>query len=136
MTSDLPIRLARATFNQALAQANISAIKPLLAEQAQLITGTDSAIISGRKAQLQAWKREFAAPAAQRTTYIRTPETITLSTTDPIAMETGHWRGEQNGQITPQITAKGTYAAKWRNLQPHAPSPQWVIESEIFVTLA
>ena len=59
MTSspELAIRLRRADFNRALAEADLNAIAPLLAPQAMLITGSDSAVISSRKAQLQAWKR-------------------------------------------------------------------------------
>ena len=74
---ELAIRLNRATFNAALAEGDLAAIGPLLAPQAVLVTGTDSTVISGRKAQLLAWKREFAAPG--RTIYIPTPDTITVS---------------------------------------------------------
>lgn len=131
MLPETAIRLARAAFNRALAQADLPAIKAVLAEQATLVTGSDSALIAGRKAQLQAWKREFSAPLAQRTTYIRSPQQITPSHSEPVAMELGEWRGEQNGQRI----AAGTYAAKWRNLAPHSPQPHWAIEAEIYVTL-
>ncbi|PXA99148.1 DUF4440 domain-containing protein, partial [Nostoc sp. 3335mG] len=59
--TDLAIRLRRAAFNRALAERDLPAIGSILAPQAVLIAGTDSALLSGRKAQLQAWKREFAA---------------------------------------------------------------------------
>jgi len=68
---DLAIRLRRADFNRALAETDLTAIGPLLAQNAILVTGSDSAVIAGRKAQLQAWKREFSAP--DRTIYSRTP---------------------------------------------------------------
>jgi len=128
--ADLPIRLARAAFNRALAEANLSAISPLLSPNAILITGTDSAALVGRKAQLQAWKREFAAP--NRTLYIRTPATIQASPVEPIALEHGTWTGTTGA--TP--LASGAYTAKWRNLTPAAPTPQWVIEAEIYLTMA
>ena len=85
MTSspELAIRLRRADFNRALAEADLNAIGPLLAPQTMLVTGSDSAVISGRKAQLQAWKREFAA--AKRAVYTRTPENIIVSPVEPIA---------------------------------------------------
>jgi ketosteroid isomerase-like protein len=130
--ADLAIRLARAAFNRALAAADLAAITPLLSPQVVLVAGTDSAVISGRKAQLLAWKREFSAPAAQRTLYVRTPERIITSLVEPIAMEHGHWAGTHAATGAP--LASGTYAAKWRNLSPTG-AAQWVIEAEVFVTL-
>ena len=125
--ADLAIRLQRAAFNRALAAADLNAIALLLAPDAVLVTGTDSALLSGRKAQLQVWKREFAAPA--RTLYTRTPDTIQLSPVEPIALEQGHWQGVAAATGAP--LASGSYAAKWREIGGH-----WVIEAEIYVTLA
>lgn len=123
---DLAIRLRRAAFNAALAQKDLSAISPVLSLHTVMITGTDSAILSGRKAQLMAWKREFAAK--DPTVYVRTPERIELSALEPLAMEYGQWRGCQasdNG-----LLAAGTYVAKWRKA-----NGEWVIEAEIYLTL-
>ncbi|MFC3442837.1 nuclear transport factor 2 family protein [Sphingobium rhizovicinum] len=124
-TADLAIRMARATFNRALAEADLNAIGPLLAMNVVMVTGTDSAVISGRKAQLMAWKREFAAK--ERMIYTRTPETIEASPVEPIAMEHGHWRGVVAGVTQ----ASGRYSAKWREV-----GGAWVIEAEIYLTLA
>jgi len=129
MTSspELAIRLRRADFNRALAEADLNAIAPLLAPQAMLVTGSDSAVISSRKAQLQAWKREFAA--AKRTVYTRTPENIIVSPVEPIAMEHGRWQGVTAG--SGHVLASGSYSAKWRQI-----GADWIIEAEIYVTLA
>jgi ketosteroid isomerase-like protein len=129
MTSapELAIRLARATFNRALAEADLQAIGAVLAPHAVLVAGTDSAIISGRKAQLIAWKREFAA--AERAIYTRTPETILPSTVEPIAFEHGHWTGV--AATTGRALASGSYTAKWRMV-----GMAWMIEAELFLTLA
>ncbi len=129
MTSppELTIRMCRAAFNRALVEADLDAIAPLLAQNAILVTGTDSAIISGRKAQLMAWKREFAAPT--RTIYTRTPETIIVSPVEPIALEHGHWQGVT--AVTGHSLASGTYTAKWREI-----GTDWAIEAEIYFTLA
>lgn len=124
---ELAIRLRRAAFNRALAEADLYAIGPLLAPYAVMITGTDSAVISGRKAQLTAWKREFAAAA--RTTYIRTPDTIVASPVEPIALEQGRWQG--SAAATGQPLASGSYTAKWRRI-----GADWTIEAEIYLTLA
>ena len=124
---DLAIRLRRAAFNRALADADLDAIGPLLTRDAILVTGTDSAILSGRKAQLLAWKREFAAPS--RTIYTRTPDTILVSPVELIALEQSRWQGIS---ITNrQIAASGSYSAKWREI-----GSAWMIEAKIYITLA
>ena len=125
-SADLAIRLRRVAFNHALAEGDVDAIGPLLAPDAILVTGTDSGIISGRKAQLMAWKREFAAPV--RTAYTRTPETITASTVEPIALEHGHWQCVATADG--RCIASGDYSAKWREI-----GGLWVIEAEIYLTL-
>ncbi|WP_206241931.1 DUF4440 domain-containing protein [Novosphingobium terrae] len=121
--ADLAIRLRRAAFNHALAQGDLAAIGPLLALNAQLVTGTDSAVLAGRKAQLTAWKREFAA--RPRTIYLRKPERIVASSAEPIAFEHGTWSGTTAEQVT-----HGDYTAKWRQV-----AGEWVIEAELFLTL-
>lgn len=129
MTSspELAIRLSRAAFNRALAEADLPAIGPLLAPYAILVTGTDSAMIAGRKAQLMAWKREFAT--LERTIYTRTTETILVSPVAAMALEHGHWHG--GNAVTGHTLASGTYTAKWRRI-----GSDWVIEAEIYLTLA
>jgi ketosteroid isomerase-like protein len=127
MTAELSIRLARAAFNQALAGADLGAIAPILAPDVILVTGTDSAVISGRKAQLMTWKREFAAP--NPTIYMRTPDTITASPVEPIAFEHGHWQGVP-ASGGPAL-ASGVYTAKWRRI-----GADWLIEAELYLTLA
>jgi len=123
---DLAIRLRRAAFNRALAAGDLAAIGPLLGPDTVLVAGTDSAVIAGRKAQLLAWKREFAA--ADRTIYTRLPDTIEVSPIAPIALEHGKWQGVT---LSGQALAAGSYAAKWRQI-----GSDWVIEAEIYLTLA
>ena len=126
-STDLAIRLRRAAFNRALAEADLNAIGPILAPTAILVAGTDSAILTGRKAQIAAWKHEFAA--AERTLYTRTPETIHASAVAPVALEQGRWQGVSAASTLP--LASGIYTAKWRKS-----GADWVIEAEIFLTLA
>lgn len=123
---ELAIRLQRARFNQALADADLTAIGPLLARDVVLVAGTDSALISGRKAQLLAWKREFASP--ERAIYLRTAETITLSPIEPIAFEQGAWQGMT---ASGDVLTSGIYTAKWRRI-----GADWLIEAELYLTLA
>jgi ketosteroid isomerase-like protein len=126
-TDELAIRMRRAAFNRALAEADLAAIGPILAPEAVLVAGTDSALITGRKAQLLAWKREFSA--RDRSIYVRTPETIQLSPIARIAFEHGSWSGVAANDGTPQ--ASGSYTAKWRQI-----GPDWIIEAELYLTLA
>ena len=126
-STDLSIRMRRLAFNRALAEADLAAIGPILAPDVVLVTGTDSAVIAGRKAQLQVWKREFAARS--RLVYVRMPDTIVASPIEPIALEHGKWRGTSS--TSGEVLASGDYAAKWRKV-----GGDWIIEAEIFVTLA
>lgn len=125
--SEIAIRSRRAAFNHAIAQGDATAIGPFLAKDCVMITGTDSAIIAGRSNQVKVWRREFAH--VERLIYVRRPESIVLSPVEPIAMEHGHWQGVATGSET--VAASGTYAAKWRNK-----ADEWVVEAEVFVTLA
>lgn len=125
--SDLAIRLRRARFNQALAEADLNAIASILAPNVILVAGTDSAVISGRKAQLATWKRDFAM--AERSIYVRTPETVIVSPIWPLTFEYGEWRGTSAADGT--TTASGTYTAKWRQF-----GPEWLVEAELYLTLA
>lgn len=125
--AELAIRAARAAFNRALADGDLAAITPLLRPDVVLVTGSDSAVIAGRKAQLAAWKREFTA--RPRTLYTRTPDRIVTSPVEPIAMEQGRWQGMTAGAALPH--AAGIYSAKWRKTDG-----AWRLVAEIFVTLA
>src|SRR5690348_5214014 len=119
--------MRRAAFNRALADMDLSAIGPPLSPGAILITGSDSGVITGRKAQLMAWKREFASP--ERPNYVRMASSLIVSPVEPIAMEQGEWNGL--AADTQEPAASGIYSAKWRKLRG-----EWLIEAEIFVTLA
>jgi hypothetical protein len=124
--AELAIRLRRAAFNRALAEGDLAAIGPILAPGVVLVTGSDSAVIAGRKAQLAAWKREFSA--RPRTVYERVPESVAASAVEPVAMEQGTWRGVVAG--SGQAAASGIYSAKWREVGGVAAG------SRTFVTLA
>ncbi|WP_443972109.1 DUF4440 domain-containing protein [Sphingobium sp. CR28] len=131
MSIELALRARRAAFNRAIAEGDAAAIGPLLTRDCVMITGTDSAVIAGRVAQVKVWRREFSA--ADRLIYVRTPSLITPSPVEPIAMEQGEWRGsarQADGEASEAHVAFGTYAAKWREI-----GGLWMIEAEIFVTL-
>ena len=123
--TELAIRTRRAAFNAAIANRDAAAIGQFLTRNCVMITGTDSAAISGRMAQVKVWRGLFAA--GDPATYVRTPATVSLSKVEPIAMEQGHWRGVDPAG---EELVSGTYAAKWRMV-----AGTWSIEAEVFVTL-
>ena len=130
--ADLAIRARRAAFNRAIAEGDAATIGPFMARDCIMITGTDSAVIAGRNAQVKVWQRAFAARKSALgggLIYVRMPTCITVSPVEPIALEQGEWQGSDKAGGA--IAASGSYSAKWRDTGGH-----WVIEAEIFVTLA
>jgi len=121
------IRYARQTFNQAIADKDITAIRNILTENAILITGTDSTIFSSREAQLSIWREDFADD--NRLIFIRNTTCIKPSSLYPIAQELGSWTGQQDAKTSDTIS--GLYTAKWRKVDG-----DWRIEAETFVTTA
>lgn len=124
--AELTIRTRRAAFNRAIAEGDLSAITQVLGRDVVMVTGSDSAVVSGRNAQLKAWKREFASPA--RAVYTRTPVSVTVSRVEPVALEQGHWQGVE--ARSGKALAAGDYVAKWREVLG-----EWVIVAEIYATL-
>lgn len=125
--AELAIRSRRAAFNRAIADGDAAAIAPILGRDVIMVTGSDSAVIAGRNAQIKVWRREFASPA--RIVYTRTPASVAVSRVEPVALEHGHWLGVDAG--SGKALASGDYSAKWREVLG-----EWVIVAEIFATLA
>ena len=126
VAAEIAIRARRAAFNRAIAERDVGAIGPILARDCVMLTGTDSAVIAGRMAQVKIWRREFSAPSP--TVYTRLPNSVIISPVEPIALETGEWQGMDSAAGA--ATSSGVYTAKWREVQG-----EWMIEAEIFVTL-
>jgi ketosteroid isomerase-like protein len=121
------IRAARASFNAAIASGDIAGIGAAFADNAQLVTGTDSTVYAGKAAQLAVWSQDLKNKS--RGLYIRTPVRVTISPLLPMAMESGHWRGVDSK--SPNDWASGEYVAKWRRIDG-----TWKIESESYMTTA
>lgn len=126
-SAEQQIRAQRQAFNAALARGDLPAIATFLADNVQIVTGNSSLVFSGRAAQIGMWWEDFQA--ADRPSYVRTPDRIELSPTGPMAMETGHWRGVN--VTSASDWASGSYSAKWRRIDD-----RWLIESEIYMTTA
>jgi ketosteroid isomerase-like protein/quercetin dioxygenase-like cupin family protein len=121
------IRAQRTAFNAAIARGDLDAIGAALADNAQIVTGAESLVFSGRAGELKLWAEDLAAPS--RGIYVRTPDRIVLSPVGPMAMESGHWRGVDSKSA--KDWASGDYAAKWRRI-----GGRWLIESETYMTTA
>ena len=121
------IRSQRAAFNRALAAGNVRGIAPILADDAQMVTGANSMIVSGKAAQLALWTEDLTGPT--RRFYVRKPLRIRVSAVGPMALETGEWRGFQ--MSARHNWASGDYVAKWRRV-----GATWKIESETYMATA
>ena len=119
------IRAARDSFNAAIARGDLAAIAAVLADNAQIVTGAESLVFSGKAGEMKLWTEDLAAPS--RGIYVRTPDRISVSPVAAMAMETGHWRGVDSKTATDW--ASGDYVAKWRRT-----AGKWLIESETYMT--
>lgn len=81
-------------------------------------------MLSGAAAVLDAFAAQFADPAF--VTYERITATVDLDQDEARAAESGRWVA--TWRDAPTLT--GTYLAAWRRV-----TGQWVIESELYVTL-
>ena len=121
------IRDQRAAFNRAIAIGDIRGIAAVLADNVQMVTGTDSSLYSGKAAQLEIWSQDLRDRS--RGIYVRTPDRIRVSSIRPMALETGHWRGVDTASA--RDWAAGDYVAKWRRIDG-----AWRIESETYMTMS
>jgi ketosteroid isomerase-like protein len=116
------IRARRRLTNKLIAAHDAARLKPFFADDARLIAG-DGGLILGAAAILEAFAGQFRDPGFQ--TYVRDTETVEIDDADRRAAETGRWTAHwKAGEMA------GRYLACWRK-----ETGQWVIESELFVTL-
>jgi ketosteroid isomerase-like protein len=121
------IRAQRAAFNRAIAKGDLDAIGAVLADKAQIVTGADSLVFSGKAGELNLWREDLAAPS--RGIYLRSPDRISVSPVAPMAMETGHYKGVDSKSA--KDWSSGVYSAKWRRI-----GGKWLVESETYMTTA
>jgi ketosteroid isomerase-like protein len=117
------IRARRRLTNKFIAAHDAARLAPFFVADARLIGG-EGGLLLGRDAILEAFAGQFADPGF--IDYVRTPQTVELDHNGARAAEVGewvaHWQGGGMG---------GRYLAAWRKV-----TGQWLIESEIYVTLA
>jgi ketosteroid isomerase-like protein len=121
------IRARRKLTNKLIAGHDAARLKPFFHPDMTVIAG-DGSRLTGAAMVLEAFAAQFADPAF--VTYERTTETVQLDAAEARAAEFGHWRALWRG-ADGETTLTGTYLAAWRKV-----TGQWVIESELFVTLS
>jgi hypothetical protein len=112
------IAARRRLTNKRIAAREAQGLRPFFAADAQLIPG-GGGLILGVDAIVEAFAAQFREPGF--VAYVRTPDSIQVDAAGLRAAEAGRWTG--NGM-------SGSYLAAWRNV-----TGQWVIESELYVTL-
>ena len=113
------IAARRRLTNKLIAAREAARLRPFFLADARLITG-DGGLILGADAIVEAFAAQFREPTF--VPYVRTPERIEPDGDGGRAAETGRWTG---GGVS------GAYMAAWRKV-----TGQWVIESELYVTLS
>ena len=117
------VRARRKLTNRLIAAHDAARLRPFLHPDITLITG-DGTVLSGAPAVLEAFAAQFADPSF--VTYERITASVDLDQDEARAAESGRWIATWRG--SPTLT--GTYLAAWRKVVG-----QWVIESELYVTL-
>lgn len=116
------IRARRKLTNKLIAAHDAARLRPFLAKDMKLIAG-DGSLILGADAVVQAFADQFRDP--DFTTYVRTTTEVQLDADGSRAAENGTWLAHWGPS-----QMSGTYLAVWRKI-----TGQWVLESELYVTL-
>jgi ketosteroid isomerase-like protein len=121
------IRARRRLTNKLIAAHDAARLRPFLDPQVKLITG-DGSLILGVEAVLEAFEGQFQDPSF--VTYLRTTESVEIDQEGARGGERGTWIATWRG-AEGDTTLSGWYLAVWKKTVG-----QWVIESELFVSLA
>lgn len=120
------VKARRKLTNRLIAAHDAARLKPFFHPEMTVIAGDGSRLL-GAASVLEAFAGQFADPAF--VTYERITGTVELDAAGARAAESGRWTAlwrDADGETT----LTGTYLAAWRKV-----TGQWVIESELFVTL-
>lgn len=118
------IAARRKLTNKLIAAKDAARLRPFFDPRVTLIAG-DGSLLLGAEDVLAAFAGQFADKGF--VAYVRTTEDITLDAQGARAAERGRWVG--TWKDAPEQS--GTYLATWKKV-----TGQWVIENELFVTLA
>jgi ketosteroid isomerase-like protein len=120
------VRARRRLTNKLIAARDAARLKPFFDPDVKLIVGAGDLIV-GSDAVIQAFASQFAAPMLAR--YERTPEVVEPDRAGDRAAEQGRWTGSWT-QAGGRVGQSGRYLAVWKAVRG-----QWVIESELYVSL-
>lgn len=119
------VRARRKLTNKLIAAHEAHRLRPFMTAEVTLIAG-DGGVILGAEAVIEAFAAQFADPSFD--TFERTTETVEVDAAGARAAERGAWRALHRGEAAPR--SAGAYLAVWRKI-----TGQWMIESELYVTL-
>ncbi|WP_421935661.1 YybH family protein [Phenylobacterium sp.] len=122
MAPDAAVRARRRLTNKLIAAHDAARLRPFFAPDVKLIVG-DGELILGVAAVIQAFAAQFAEP--DFITYVRETASVEADADAARAAEHGRWTGRWKDR-----EMGGAYLAVWRKV-----TGQWVIESELYVTL-
>jgi ketosteroid isomerase-like protein len=114
------IRARRRLTNKLIAAHEAGRLRPFFAPEVKVVVG-DGGLILGADEVVAAFAAQFAEPGFSA--YVRETEAVELAAAGDRAAERGRW------SVTGRAVG-GTYLAVWRKV-----TGQWVIESELYVTL-
>ncbi|GAB4044546.1 YybH family protein [Spirosoma jeollabukense] len=126
-TDEMAIRTLRAQSNQAIQAHDLTAFGQTMLPDIEVTRGSGSHV-SSRDSVLASVAPQFKD--ATFLGYVRTTDSIQISTSSPLAAEHGHWAGRFQRPDGIQ-TITGTYLSMWRKTDVG-----WKIRSELFVSLA
>lgn len=118
------IAARRKLTNKLIAAKDAARLRPFFDPRVTLIAG-DGSLLLGAEDVLAAFAGQFADQSF--VAYVRTTEQIDLDASGNRAAERGRWVGCWKDAAE----QSGTYLATWKKV-----TGQWVIENELFVTLA
>lgn len=118
------IAARRKLTNKLIAAKDAARLRPFFDPRVTLIAG-DGSLLLGAEDVLAAFAGQFADRGF--VAYVRSTEEITLNADGSRAAERGRWVG--TWKDAPDQS--GTYLATWKKV-----TGQWIIENELFVTLA
>lgn len=126
MTAETAIRTQRRRTNKLIAAHDAEGLRPFFDDDIKLLRG-DGTLVLGADALVRAFADQFADPTF--VTYLRTTESIAVDTDGKRAAEPGTWVATWRGPHG-DMTHGGRYLAVWK-----AKAGDWVLESELYVTL-
>ena len=126
------IRNTRAESNRWIAAHRADRVACLFHANASVTTSRGQRI-EGKENIQSAVAQQFTQ--SPDTLYVRTPEAIEISKSDPTAFERGTWTGHWTSRTGP-VDIRGHYAAVWhRDTSPSTGAPTWTLASEVFVPI-